>query len=101
MEVVAKDLIAEEVVQEVKEVAKPKEITEVSISVEEKLAVRDLELSFLKSQSQVQSLQASMADVQRNFTQYIENLSKKYSVDTKKFVFDAVSLSWKRLPEAK
>lgn len=68
---------------------------EVPIKADEKLALRDMELNFLKAQSQVQNLTHSMQDTQRNFTQFVENLAKTYNIDTQLYIFDAVSLSWK------
>ena len=73
------------------------EITRIEISVEEKLNIRNIENDFLKQTMEIQRLQASSAQLQKQFPAYIESLVKKYSVDVKKFNFDAVTLGFNKL----
>ena len=73
------------------------EITRIEISVEEKLNIRNIENDFLKQTMEIQRLQASSAQLQKQFPAYIDSLVKKYSVDTKLFNFDAVTLGFTKL----
>ena len=70
------------------------EITRIEISAEEKLNVSNIENDFLKQTMEIQRLQASTAQLQKQFPAYIDALVKKYSVDVKTFQFDAVTLGF-------
>ena len=73
------------------------EVSRIEISVEEKLNIRNIENDFLKQTMEIQRLQASTAQLQKQFPAYIDSLVKKYSVDTKLFNFDAVTLGFNKL----
>src|ERR1700690_488698 len=73
------------------------EVSRIEISVEEKLNIRNIENDFLKQTMEIKRLQASTAQLQKQFPAYIDSLVKKYSVDTKLFNFDAVTLGFNKL----
>jgi copper chaperone CopZ len=84
---------AKKVVEEVK--AEVKKLTQ-ALTAEEKLAIREIEVVYLKAQGQIQSLSQTTQKAQADFTKIIENLTKKYAVDPAEWLFDNVELIFKR-----
>lgn len=83
----------EETVAKVEQVAKK---TVQEITTEEKLVLRELELNFLKVQTQIKDLSSNAEQMSRTYTAKIEELVKKYVIDKAEFTFDAISNTFKR-----
>jgi copper chaperone CopZ len=80
---------AKKVVEEVK--AEVKKLTQ-ALTAEEKLAIREIEVAYLKAQGQIQSLAQITTKAQADFTKTVEDLTKKYALDPALYVFDNVKL---------
>ena len=88
--------VAEEVKTEVVKVAEEakaevKKLTQ-ELTAEEKLAIREIEVAYLKAQGQIQSLAQITTKAQADFTKTVEDLTKKYALDPALYVFDNVKL---------
>lgn len=88
------------VVTEVKKVGsevvvEAKKLTQ-ELSAEEKLAIREVENAYLKAQMEIQRLSQITQKAQQDFTKNVENLAKKYALDSSRWVFDNVELIWKK-----
>ena len=68
----------------------------IAITAEEKLAIRELENKFLKTQMEITRLQNIAQEVQKNFPALIEQLKQKYVVDPATYVFDSIKLEFLR-----
>lgn len=91
----------EELPAEVKqEVEKAVEKTEQTLTAEEKLALRELELAFLKLQTQAKAVQDELASTQKAYQTKVETLMKQYELDIKTFVFDGMHLIFRKSPAA-
>ena len=89
-EVVAKvEKMAEKAAVEVKKLTQ-------ELTAEEKLAIREIENEYLKAQMEIQRLSQITQGAQKNFTDTVESLVKKYGVSPAEWVFDNVSLIFKR-----
>jgi|ERR1035437_7406099 hypothetical protein len=85
------------VAEEVKSaVTKTVEKVTQELSTDEKLAIREIENSYLKAQLQVQALSQTTQKAQVDFTRVVENLARKYVLDPSVWVFDNVELIWKK-----
>ena len=89
-EVVAK---VEKVAEEIKEEAK--KLTQ-ELTAEEKLVIRELENEYLKAQMEIQRLSQITQGAQKKFTETVDSLVKKYAVSPAEWIFDNVSLIFKR-----
>jgi hypothetical protein len=76
----------------------------VDITTEEKLALRDAEASFLRAQVEIRDFQARIKDsmakaesASKVFTERLESLVKKYSIDKASQVFDNIENCFKKL----
>ena len=78
------------------EVAKAVEKTTQEISAEEKLAIRELENAYLKAQIEINRLSQITQKAQQDFTANVEALTKRYVVDPASWVFDNVSLIFRK-----
>jgi len=92
--------VAEEVKAEVVKVAEEvkaevKKLTQ-ELTAEEKLAIREIEVAYLKAQGQIQSLVQTTTKAQADFTKTVEDLTKKYALDPALYVFDNVLLQFKK-----
>ena len=67
---------------------------EVLITTEEKLAGREIELTFLRGQAQLQVLAKQVEDAQKAFGKHVEALAAKYKVEAT-HLYDIVSASFK------
>jgi ribosome recycling factor len=66
------------------------------IGSEEKLAIREIENEYLKAQIEINRLSQITQNAQKNFTSTVEGLAKKYAMAPAEWVFDNVSLTFKR-----
>jgi formiminotetrahydrofolate cyclodeaminase len=66
------------------------------ISAEEKLAIREIENTYLKAQIEINRLSQITQKAQQDFTKTVEDLTKKYVISPAEFVFDNVELAFKR-----
>ena len=85
--------IAEEVKAEVVKVVE--KVTQ-ELSTEEKLAIREIETTYLKAQIQIQTLSQTTQKSQADFTKIVEGMARKYVLDPSVWVFDNVELIWKK-----
>ena len=53
----------------------------VEITAEEKLVAREIELTFLKGQAELQRIAKIVEDAQKSYGAHIEALAKKYAVE--------------------
>ena len=67
-----------------------------AITAEEKLAIRELEVGYLKAQAEIQRLSQITSNAQKNFTTTVDELVKKYAVNPAEWVFDNVELIFKK-----
>jgi hypothetical protein len=81
--------VAEEVKAEVVKAAQ-------DINAEEKLVIREIENEYLKAQIEINRLSQITQNAQKNFTSTVEGLAKKYAMAPAEWVFDNVSLTFKR-----
>src|SRR5258708_1886119 len=84
---------AEEVKAEVSKVV-DKVVQE--ISAEEKLVIREIENEYLKAQIEINRLSQITQNAQKRFTDTVEGLVKRYAVSPAEWIFDNVSLTFKR-----
>jgi len=85
------------VAEEVKaEVVKVVEKATQELSAEEKLVIREIENEYLKAQIEINRLSQITQKAQKSFTDTVEGLVKKYAVSSAEWVFDNVSLTFKR-----
>src|ERR1035437_2022812 len=75
--------------------AEVKKLTQ-ELTAEEKLAIREIENEYLKAQMEIQRLSQITQGAQKKFTDTVDSLVKKYRVSPAEWVFDNVSLIFKR-----
>jgi len=92
--VVAVENEAKKVVAEVKTEAKA---ATVKLTADEKLALRDLEVVFLKAQQQASAIENQMKELRSNFQAKVDEYTKRYVLDKAEYVFDGVALEFKRI----
>ena len=85
-----------EVVAEVAKAEKFVEAVRQELSAEEKLAIREIENAYLKAQMEIQRLSQITQKAQKDFTDTVEKLTKKYVVDPATWLFDNVELVFKK-----
>ena len=78
---------------------KVEEVKEILISAEEKLVIREVENTFLKSRLEINRLEKQAEEAQRKFPAIIEGLKNKYKVDPAIFLFDSNKLAFIRKPQ--
>jgi hypothetical protein len=78
-----------------KAAAEVKKLTQ-ELTAEEKLAIREIENEYLKAQMEIQRLSQITQGAQKKFTDTVETLVKKYEVSPTQWIFDNVSLIFKR-----
>ena len=78
------------------EVAKIVEKTTQEITDAEKLAIREIENTYLKSQIEINRLSQITQKAQQDFTANVEALTKKYVVPAETWVFNNVSLIFQK-----
>lgn len=66
------------------------------LSAEEKLAIREIEVNFLKAQAEIQRLTQITQKAQTDFTAIVETLTKKYAINPAAWVFDNVTLVFRK-----
>ena len=85
------------VAEEVKaEAVKIVEKVRQELTAEEKLAIREIENSYLKAQVEINRLSQQTQQAQQQFTATVERLTKKYTVDPTLWLFDNVELLFKK-----
>ena len=84
------------VVAEVAKVEKAVEKVLQELTAEEKLAIREIENSYLKASMEIQRLSQTTQKAQQDFTATVERLTKKYVVDPATWLFDNVELVFKK-----
>ena len=103
-EVKAVELKAEAVASEVKEKvenllgevkAEAKKVTQ-ELTAEEKLFIRETENAYLKAQIEINRLSQITQKAQKDFTENVENLSKKYLLNPAEWIFDNVALIFRK-----
>lgn len=103
-EVKAVELKAEAVASEVKEKvenllgevkAEAKKVTQ-ELTAEEKLFIRETENAYLKAQIEINRLSQITQKAQKDFTEHVENLSKKYLLNPAEWIFDNVALIFRK-----
>jgi hypothetical protein len=85
-----------EVVAEVAKVEKAVEKVLQELTAEEKLAIREIENAYLKAQMEIQRLSQITQKAQKDFTDTVEKLTKKYAIDPAIWLFDNVDLLFKK-----
>jgi len=85
-----------EVKAEVVEVEKAVEKVIQELTADEKLAIREIENAYLKAQIEVNRLSTITQKAQKDFTETVEKLTKKYVVDPATWIFDNVELVFKK-----
>jgi type IV secretory pathway VirB4 component len=85
-----------EVVKVVEEVKAEVEKLVQELSAEEKLIIREIENEYLKAQIEINRLSQITQNAQKKFTETVESLTKRYAVDPVLWVFDNVTLSFRR-----
>ena len=66
------------------------------LSAEEKLAIREIENSYLKAQIEINRLSGITQKAQKDFTDKVEVLTKKYVIDPALYIFDNVELVFRK-----
>jgi type IV secretory pathway VirB4 component len=85
------------VAEEVKaEVVKAVERFTQEITAEEKLVIREIENEYLKAQMEIQRLSQITQGAQKKFTDTVDSLVKKYAVSPAEWLFDNISLQFKK-----
>jgi hypothetical protein len=87
--------VESEVKAEVAKVEKVVEKVLQELTAEEKLAIREIENTYLKAQMEIQRLSQITQKAQKDFTDTVEKLTKKYVVDAT-WLFDNVELVFKK-----
>lgn len=96
-EVKAAEAKVEEVVSEVKaEVVKGMEKVRQELTDTEKLAIREIENSYLKTTMEIQRLSQITQKAQQDFTKKVEELTKQYAIDPALWLFDNVALEFRK-----
>jgi len=85
-----------EVVAEAVKVEKAVEKVLQELSAEEKLAIREIENAYLKAQMETQRLSQITQKAQKDFTDTVEKLTKRYAIDPALYIFDNVELVFRR-----
>lgn len=93
--------VAEAVVAEVKkvegEVVAKEKAAVVKLKAEESLVLRELELEYLKAQTQIQQLAKVTEEKSKAYQANVENLFKTYVLDKAEYTFDAAVNAFKKL----
>jgi hypothetical protein len=89
-EVVAEVKAVEAVVEKVIE-----KVTQ-ELTADEKLAIREIENTYLKAQIEITRLSTITQKAQKDFTDTIEKYTKKYAVDPLVWIFDNVELIFRK-----
>jgi hypothetical protein len=66
------------------------------LSADEKLSIREIENEYLKAQIEINRLSQITQNAQKKFTDTVEGLVKKYAVSPAEWIFDNVTLTFKR-----
>lgn len=69
----------------------------IKLTAEEKLALRDMEVVFLKAQQQYAQLENQMKEIRNNFQAKVDEFTKKYLIDKAEYVFDGVALEFRKI----
>jgi len=85
-----------EVVAEAVKVEKAVEKVLQELTAEEKLAIREIENSYLKASMEIQRLSQTTQKAQVDFTATVEHLTKKYLINPAEMLFDNVELVFKK-----
>ncbi len=88
--------VKQAVVEEVKKVEVAVERTVQELQVEERLVIREIENEYLKAQMEINRLSQITQKCQKDFTAKVEELTKKYAVNPAEWLFDNVSLIFKK-----
>ena len=86
-----------EVKKEVEAVVEKVEAAVIEIKAEEKLALRECELEYLKATMEIQRLQKVMETKTKEYQSTVEGLVAKYAIDKAKYVFDGTVNAFKKL----
>jgi hypothetical protein len=92
----AETAVKQEVVEVAEEVKAEVVKATQELGAEEKLVIREIENEYLKAQIEINRLSQITQNAQKRFTDTVENLVKKYAVSPAEWVFDNVSLTFKR-----
>ncbi len=66
------------------------------LTAEEKLAIREIENAYLKAQIEMNRLTPILQKAQKDFTETVSSLVTKYAVDPAEWLFDNVTLIFRR-----
>ena len=66
------------------------------LTADEKLAIREIENGYLKTQMEINRLSQITQKAQKDFTDKVEFLTKKYAVDPATWIFDNVELIFRK-----
>jgi uncharacterized protein (DUF342 family) len=66
------------------------------LTSDEKLAIREIENTYLKAQMEIQRFSQATQKAQGDFTATVERLTKKYVVPVETWVFDNVTLTFRK-----
>ena len=91
------ETVAAEVKKEVETVVEKVEAAVIEIKAEERLALRECELEYLKATIELQRLQKVMETKTKEYQSTVEGLVVKYTVDKAKYVFDGTINAFKKL----
>lgn len=67
-----------------------------SLTSEEKLAIREIENAYLKAQVEINRLSQITQKAQKDFTNTVESLTKRYAVDPAIWLFDNAELIFRK-----
>ena len=81
-----------EVKAEIAKVEKAVEKVLQELTAEEKLAIRQIENSYLKAQLEINRLSTITQKAQQDFTKTVEDLTRKYLINPVEMVFDNIEL---------
>ena len=93
---VAEAVVAEAAKVEEKVVEAVKAAT-VEIKAEEQLVLRNAELTYLKSQMEIQRLSKVAEEQSKQYQTYVEGLYKTYALDKVDYIFDGAVNAFKKL----
>jgi len=91
--------VKEETAKIVNEVKAAVKETFVRLTAEEKLALRELEVSFLKAQAQYTQLEKHLKEISTTFQSKVDEYTKKYFIDKAEYVFDGVALEFRKITQ--
>ncbi len=85
---------------EVKKIEEAVKAAIVSLTGDEKFALRDIELEYLKTQMEIQRLTKVAEPKAKQYQEVVEGLMQKYALSKAEYVFDAAKLAFTKIEKA-